>query len=391
MIFSTNQVMGQGIPVLGPGDPAIAIDADGNISISAYPGGEAPRFAIDGDVGGTPPVTMRTKYLNFGGAESGFIVTPVSGLPVQSFQIRAGNDAPARDPATWELYGTNVATLLSQDNSTGMGEAWTLVDSGSIPLNANPALDVRSSLFAPVDVDLTDVGGAGFTHYKMVFPTIRTGDDIMQIGEVQFYDADNAGGNPILASANPILAINERTAPNSSYPGGENPGNAIDQSSASKYLNFGRENSGIIVTNSGGPVTVQALGLTTANDWPGRDPGSYELYGTNDDIISTDNSDGNGGENWIRIAIGNLMLPGDPQVSNDGRFMQVVIPIVHETGAAPYESYKLVFPTVKNNAAPNVNSMQIADIQLYAIPEPASFVLLALMGLALVGTTRLRS
>jgi hypothetical protein len=368
--------MGQGIPVLGPDDAALAIDADGNISVSSSPGGEPVTNAINGTT---------AKYLNFGREGSGFIVTPASIMLVESFQITTANDAEARDPATWQLFGFN-GTLLSTNHSTGLAESWTLIDSGPVALPA-----ARNTLGPLVDVNLAAVGGVGFEHYKMYFPTLKNapGTNSMQIAEIQFYN-DNLGVNAVLAPSNPILAINERTAPNSSYPAGESPARTLDQVATTKYLNFGRENSGIIVTNAGGPVTVQALGLTTANDWPGRDPGSFELYGTNDDIISTDNSDGNGGENWTRIAIGDPMLPGDPQVSNDGRFMHVVIPIVHEAGPAAYGSYKLVFPTLKNAAAPNVNSMQIADIQLYAIPEPAALALVAMAGLAMSIVRRAR-
>lgn len=369
--------MGQ---LLGPSDIAIAIDEDGDIPVgSSYPAGESPAHAIDGDpLAGDPPLPQRTKYLNFGGAGTGFIVSPLLGLPVESFQIRTGNDAPGRDPASWELYGTDVA-LLSADNSMGTAEMWTLIDSGSIPLTADP-IDLRSELLPPVDVNLGGVGGAGFTHYKMVFPTVRTAGNIFQMGEIQFYDADNATGNPILTPGDPILAINNRVAPNSSYPAAESPARGIDQIATTKYLNFGEERSGLIITNSEGPIEVNYMRITTANDAVERDPTSYELYGTNDPIQSTEHSTGNGGELWTLISSGPLSLP-------DTRFDgSTVVPV---NSPASYTSYKLIFPTVKNAEA--ANSMQIADVQFATefIPEPSTVALLA-MGLAAVAVSRRR-
>jgi hypothetical protein len=170
----------------------------------------------------------------------------------------------------------------------------------------------------------------------------------------------------------------------SSYPGGEAPRFGIDQRvnamsvPDSKYLNFGEERSGIIITNSDGPVQVKWMRLTTAGDAVGRDPASFELYGTNDPITSQDNSNSNGTEVWTLLASGPLSLPGVfPDGGGDdarwtlGDLMAIDAP-------AAYSSYRLIFPTVKNAAA--ANSMQIGDIQLYAVPEPSSLALVVVAG-----------
>src|SRR5690606_26858861 len=106
-----------------------------------------------------------------------------------------------------------------------------------------------------------------------------------------------------------------------------------------------------------------------ANDAPDRDPTSYELWGTNDVIASADNTDGLNDENWTLLSAGALALP---DVRKDSSTWIAI------DSATPYSSYKLVFPTIKNAAA--TNSMQIAAVQLYAVPEPASPAL-ALAGL----------
>ena len=89
---------------------------------------------------------------------------------------------------------------------------------------------------------------------------------------------------------------------NSSYPGSESPARVIDRDINRKYLNYAKENSGIIVTPNAAS-TVASIKLSTANDAPGRDPASFILYGTNEAIASADNSLGNG-EAWTEIEIG---------------------------------------------------------------------------------------
>jgi MYXO-CTERM domain-containing protein len=138
----------------------------------------------------------------------------------------------------------------------------------------------------------------------------------------------------------------------------------------------------LIITNSQGPIDVNWMKIRTANDAVERDPTSYELYGTNSPIQSQQNSDGLGGEAWTLISSGPLSLP-------DARFTDG--PVVAINSPQNYQSYKLIFPTVKN--ATTANSMQIADVQfgttLSQVPEPST-MMIAAMGLALVAAARRR-
>ena len=65
---------------------AIAIDADGLVSLSDYSGGENPSLALDGD--------PNTKYLNFAGRGTGIIIPGATSSIVQSLQLLTANDAP---------------------------------------------------------------------------------------------------------------------------------------------------------------------------------------------------------------------------------------------------------------------------------------------------------
>ncbi|HEY7119465.1 MAG TPA: hypothetical protein VH475_22930, partial [Tepidisphaeraceae bacterium] len=148
-----------------------------------------------------------------------------------------------------------------------------------------------------------------------------------------------------------VLAIDtDPPIVNSSYPTpGETPAKVIDGDINTKYLNFGKLNTGFIVVPSA-PSIVQSFVLGTANDDTRRDPTSYQLFGTNSPISSTDNSGGMA-EPWTMISSGSLSLP-------DTRL--TLTPAVNVTNSTSYSAYKMIFPTVKDNAA---NSMQLGEAQ----------------------------
>ena len=307
------------------GEPPVnAIDGLGAAlpSGSTYPAGENPGNLIDGNAG--------SKYLNGSGLDSGFIVTPAAGAStVRSFQLTTANDAPERDPAAWQLFGTNQA-IVSADNSYGIDETWSLIGSGSVTMPAD-----RGTL-GPV---ITVTNDTAYSSYKMVF-TDLTGPakNLMQLAEASFYSSTDGTGSDILNAGDPIRAIDATLR----YAGLE-----------TKHLNFGENNSGLIITPAKGATVATSMQITTANDAPGRDPATYEIYGTNDTIVSADNSQGTD-ENWTLITSGNLTLPERRMSAGE---------VVTFANTTSYTSYKIVFPTVKDAAGSN--SLQIADLQLF--------------------------
>lgn len=297
----------------------------GTTSNSDYPAGESPQNAIDGTL---------AKYLNFAGTNSGFIVTPDSGpAPVKSFQLTTANDFDSRDPSAWEIYGTNEA-VVSGDNSFGLQENWTLLDSGALALPTE-----RDTLGPVVPVS----NSTAYSSYKMIFPDLRGDNEgLMQIAEASFYSTSDGSGSDLLNAGDPIVAIDAD----------------VILGEETKYLNFGRENSGFIVTPGAGPSTLEGIQIVTANDAPSRDPKSYEIYGTNDPITSEDLSQGQE-ENWVLIQSGTL---DDLQVPTDRLTEGTVIPI---TASEEYASYRVIFPTIRDATAEDANSLQIAGIQFF--------------------------
>jgi hypothetical protein len=335
---------------LVPTDPIIAIDVDTPNSnpVSNFPTpNETPPKAIDGVYGS---VSVGNKYLNFGEQGTGFIVTPSGGSSVlQSFKIWTANDAAVRDPSSYELFGTNDA-IVSAENSNGVGgEVWSPISTGTL------ALPATRNIFAPT---VSFANTTAYTSYKLIFPTVKdpAAANSMQISEVDAYSSLDGTGTDIFAAGSPIRAMG--VGYQSNTPANEGVANAINQVAGSKYLNFGEEGSGFIVTPSFGSVVLNRFQITTANDAVERDPASWILYGTNSAIKSRPHSHGDG-EQWVQIETGTLDLPM-------GRL--TVAPEVAVNNTTAYTSYKMVFPTVRT--AGTANSMQIGEI-VFRAPDDA--------------------
>ncbi len=194
---------------------------------------------------------------------------------------------------------------------------------------------------------------------------------VLSIAAIVLFASTSAFAIPLLNPSDFIIAIDMDG--NSNYPAGEAPAYAIDGTADTKYLNFGKENSGFIVTPSIGPSIVESFQITTANDAIERDPIAWFLAGTNDAIISADNSTGLA-ETWTPIAAGWVVLP------DERKELGPMITVLGQTEM--FTSYRMQFLSVKD--ATIANSMQIAEIQFYGIPEPTTLGLLSLGGISLI-------
>ena len=143
------------------------------------------------------------------------------------------------------------------------------------------------------------------------------------------------------ATVNIIRAI--PTTNNS--PSGEGPNSAFDNNPNTKYLNFDKKNAGVTVQLNAGRI-VTGFTVTTANDFSGRDPTSYKLYGSND------------GSTWT-------LIKQDAITLSENRF--ATSSVISTDNTTAYAYYFMLFPTTKagDGCGLNCDSMQIAEITYY--------------------------
>jgi hypothetical protein len=153
-----------------------------------WPGGEPPSAAIDG---------AGQKYLNFGGENTGFVVTPTAGGAPASITAWAANDAIERDPASFWLGGTNG------DSVTG---DYTFIASGLLSLPDTRNGGGTAELLEENSFSVSFDNSASFANYLVVFPTLKNAGaaNSMQVADVQLFDAAGAG---IFAPGDTILGV----------------------------------------------------------------------------------------------------------------------------------------------------------------------------------------
>ncbi|MBX3427841.1 MAG: CotH kinase family protein [Pirellulales bacterium] len=266
-------------------------------------------------------------------------------------------EAQARNFARWPTSAPNGGAYADSGLSGWLAEIshfgnWLVARAQWIDeqLIARPGMSPAAGVVSPgTVVTLTATPGAA------VYYTLDGSDPRADGGAVSSAAILYTGPFSV-AQTTTVTARSLGTPPPQSasrYPAAESPSRAVDGNSATKYLNYGKEGSGLIVTPASGPAIVRSFILTTANDVSARDPASYQIYGTNDPIASKDNSTGLA-ENWTLVSSGTLNLPEARRTNG---------PVVSFANSTSYSSYKIVFPTVKNSAS--ANSLQFADVQMH--------------------------
>jgi hypothetical protein len=134
-----------------------------------WPGAETPDLAIDDNTG--------TKFLHFRGdlMPTGIRVTPLDGHSVVTgIALTTANDAPNRDPVTYELSGSNGS----------IDGPYVLIASGNIDDFAGEAEWPR---FTKNATPITFANDMSYAHYQLVFPDVRdpNADNSMQIAEIE--------------------------------------------------------------------------------------------------------------------------------------------------------------------------------------------------------------
>ncbi len=150
--------------ITGAGDTVQGVPNDGD-----WPAAEHPALAIDDNV--------NTKYLHRkGGAmATGFQVAPLVGSSVVTgLTFTTANDAPTRDPITFELSGSNAS----------IDGPYTRIAAGDIVDFAGATEWPRfTKTTTPIEFENT----TAYQYYQILFPDLRgSSETLMQIAEVEF-------------------------------------------------------------------------------------------------------------------------------------------------------------------------------------------------------------
>lgn len=299
-----------------PGYPIVG--SSGN-----HPAGEAPEKVIDN--------SAATKYLNFDKTNTGFTVTLPAPRPVASLNFISANDDQRRDPAGFELYGSND------------GENFTLITAG--------ALNFPENRFSSLEV-LTG-STAAYSNYRVVFPTVKDeeGANSMQIAEVQFLQYQN-----ILHGA--TITGSQAGNPN------EGPDTLNDGLLGSKMgvPGGGTQVLTIIPTTAYDGFVAKSFALWSANDnatYNGRHPSSLLIEGSND------------GVNFTTLYENAALEPLDVNYT--------LQEFAFEDNETPYQQYRVTLGQATSGF------MQVSEIQLFGkpVPEPGTAALGGLAAFAL--------
>ncbi|NDG75688.1 MAG: hypothetical protein EBX49_10220, partial [Synechococcaceae bacterium WB8_1B_136] len=120
----------------------------------------------------------------------------------------------------------------------------------------------------------------------------------MQLSELNLSGLQVDRGSFLPGNPTSIKDIDLDDQSQSRSPSNETAEKAFDGDSSTKYLNLGGSNSGFELTY-GLDTKITGFTITTArdsDDYPRRDPISYQLYGLNNDT-------------WTLISSGDLLTP----------------------------------------------------------------------------------
>jgi hypothetical protein len=157
--------------ITAPGDIVVGVpyQPETDWNDVGWPPNENPSLCIDNNSG--------TKYLHFAGdiQSTGVQITPLDGPSVVTgITLTTANDAPERDPITYELYGSNGT----------IDGPYELIADGNVVDFAGEAAWPRYTINAtPITFD----NDKSYAHYQLMFPTVRDPEaqNSMQIAEIE--------------------------------------------------------------------------------------------------------------------------------------------------------------------------------------------------------------
>ncbi len=251
----------------------------------------------------------------------------------------------ALSPAqNWTASGIESLTLWFYGAEGNAGQLYAKIN-GTKVLYDGLAVNLARPAWQMWSIDLSTVGNVSNVT-TLSIGVQGTGSGTLYIDDVRLYPEVLDYTSPDITGPGDIVV----GVPNDNdWPAAEYPALAIDDNADTKYLHFkgGSQPTGFQVAPLVGSTVVTALTFTTANDAAGRDPISFELYGSNTGIDGP----------YTLIASGDIVdFAGAAEWP---RFTKTETPIEFANTTA-YAYYQILFPTVRDA---NQGLMQIAEVE----------------------------
>jgi hypothetical protein len=267
-------------------------------------------------------------------------------VPAGPFSATKDIGIVSNDPAPLYVAIQDKAGKMAMVANTNPAAVNTTVwDLWRIPMSAFAGVDLKNAKTLYIGVGNGKPAGTGimnFSDVRILMPVVAPDPKAADV---------TAKGDPIKGFPNYSGA----------WPAAETPDLAIDNSVATKYLNFANSggtngktsgSTGFSVTPSVGATVVTGLTFTSANDTPARDPIAWQLVGSNGTIDGP----------WETIASG--VIDDFSRSIDWPRNWKGVTPIGF-ANTLPFLSYKVTFTAL--HIPSGANSMQIAEVELLGV------------------------
>ena len=182
-------------------------------------------------------------------ASTWVLVTFASPTVLEAYSLTSGNGVPGNDPSSWTLSGSNNGTT------------WTVIESRNTQSWSSRLLARDFILAAP---------SPAFTQFR--FDLNSSSGSVTQLAELELF------GNSVTSVTLVPTAYSARGQPSTS----QGIAKLFDNRNNTKWVDLSGTSWVKIVLSS--PAPLRRYTLTSAADTPSRDPSSWTLSGSNDDI-----------------------------------------------------------------------------------------------------------
>jgi len=264
----------------------------------------------------------------------------------------AVSEADLELSADWSSNGIQSLSLYFYGAAGNSGQMYVKINGTKIAYDG-PAVNLVRPAWQLWSIDLSKAGNVSNVRSLTIGIEGAGAKGIVYIDDVRLYPEVLDYISPDITGAGDTV----QGVPNDNdWPAAETPPMAIDDNTATKYLHRkgGSQATGFQVAPLVGSSVVTGLTFTSANDDYGRDPTSFELYGSNASIDGP----------YTLIASGGIV--DFSQATVWPRYTKTTTPIEFANTVA-YRYYQILFPTLRAN---NDGLMQIAEVEFLGTVAP---------------------